>query len=98
MCPGAVLGYKMQRCLGVIIEQLLHLTSPPIFTIHLLPAFDPSRTASSSLRFGCDEQGSGLGPVSSGEHAALSMGAGGSGSNHDGGGGESLGVAESGCC
>ena len=31
--------------------------------VWLLSAFDPSRTAGSSLRSGCDEQGSGLGPV-----------------------------------
>ena len=65
--------------------------------ICLLPAFSPQRTAGGSLETRSDKQGSSLGSLGSGEHAAARVGTGGPGSNLNGGGGQTLGASCEGC-
>ena len=36
-CPDAVLGYKTQRRLGAVIEQLLHLILSPLLYLFTMP-------------------------------------------------------------
>ena len=64
----------------------------------LLPAFAPSSPSSSSSGLGHHEQGSHRRTAGVGESPVSSLGLGGSGSDHGGGGGPVLGTAESGCC
>ena len=66
-------------------------------SVALLPAFDPSNPTSSSLGSGRDQQGGHRGSIGVGESSESSMGSGGSGANH-GGGGPVLGASESRCC
>ena len=64
----------------------------------LLPAFDATSSSSSGSRLGCDEQESHWRSTGVGESPESSLGLGGSGSDHGGGGGPVLGAAELGCC
>ena len=64
----------------------------------LLPAFDATRSSSSSSGLEHNKQGSHQGPISVGESPESSLGLGVSGSNHGRGRGPILGAAESGCC
>ena len=66
--------------------------------ITLLPTFNPSGVAGSSLRSEHDKQGSHWGSISIGEPSESSMGLGGSGADHGRGGGPVLGASESRCC
>ena len=67
-------------------------------SVALLPAFDPTSTAGCSLGSEHNEQGSHRGSLGLGEPLESSMGLGGAGANHGGGGGPVLGASELRCC